>query len=218
MRLSLCCGREIFLALFDYAVHTPSRDAHVAGNRTMTDCHKKLRFACQKERSSVLSHIPATKRMDENRGRTVKKRSGKLSVWSISPPPRAFLCGKNGISLLKEIFFFQQRRTFLAAKTFSGVWKKGGSRASDGFFALIGSLPRAKAGCLFAGLSLRRAAPWEKPVRTTLRPRWQSAAETGFLLSSCISETLRDSRFSVRTRPCAHPRHSREASFDVLTK
>ena len=217
MRLSLCCGREIFLALFDYAVHTPSRDAHVAGNRAMTDCHKKLRFACQKERSSVLSHIPATKRMDENRGRTVKKRSGKLSVWSISPPPRAFLCGKNGISLLKEIFFLPQRRKFLAAKTFQRVWKKGKTRASDGFSFLIGPRPRAKIDCPFASLGLRRADPWTEHGRTTFRLRRQNVAEAGLPSPFCISASPRGLRVFVRFRPCVRPRDSRGVGFDVLT-
>ena len=110
--------------------------------------------SCQKARFSVQSRVRMTGRKDGNRSRSVKKQVGELSVWSISPPWRAFPCGKNGISLLKEIFFLPQRRKFPAAKKFSGVWKTGKNGASDGFFLLNGGRLRAKPLCPFATLSL----------------------------------------------------------------
>ena len=177
-----------------------------------------LGFSCQNGRFSAPVGIRAAGRQGGNRPRSVKKRAGELSVWSISPPRRAFSCGKNGISLLKEICVLPQRRKFLAAKTFSGVWKAGKNGASDGFFLLIGVRPRTKSGCHSASLSRHRADPPAKPDRTTFRPGRQSVAEAGFPPSSCISESPRGSRISVRTRPCLLPRDSRGAGSDVLTK
>ena len=109
--------------------------------------------SCQKAKFSVQSRVRMTGRKDGNRSRSVKKQAGELSVWSISPPRRAFLCGKNGISLLKEIYFLPQRRKFLAAKAFTGAWKAGKNGASGGFFLLFGGRPRAKSICPFASLS-----------------------------------------------------------------
>ena len=182
------------------------------------DCHKKHRFPYQKERISAIHSFPATGRKAANKARSVKKRAGELSVWSISPPRRAFSCGKNGISFSKEICVLPQRRKFLAAKKFSGVWKAGKNGASDSFFLLIGSRPRTKSGCHSANLSLCRADPPAKPDRTTFRPGRQSVAEAGFPPSSCISASPRGSRISVRTRPCVLPRDSRGAGSGVLTK
>ena len=65
---------------------------------------------------------------------------------SISPPWRPFLCGKNGISLLKEIFFLPQRREFLAAKKFPEDWKTGKNGASGRIFRLVGAFARTKSG------------------------------------------------------------------------
>ena len=110
---------------------------------------------CQSERISGRNRIPMAGRKGANKARSVKKRAGELSVWNISPPRRAFSCGKNGISLLKEICFLPQRRKFLAAKTFTGVWKAGKNGASGGFFLLFGGRPRAKSVCPFARLSPR---------------------------------------------------------------
>ena len=177
-----------------------------------------LGFSCQNGRFSAPVGIRAAGRQGGNRPRSVKKRAGELSVWSISPLRRAFSCGKNGISLLKEICVLPQRRKLLAAKTFSGVWKAGKNGASDGFFLLIGVRPRTKSGCHSASLSRHRADPPAKPDRTTFRPGRQSVAEAGFPPSSCISESPRGSRISVRTRPCLLPRHSRGEGSDVLTK
>ena len=109
---------------------------------------------CQKVRIPAIFRILAQERQDGNGPRIVKKRGRELSVWSISPPWRAFSCGKNGISLLKEISFLPQRRKFPAAKKFSGVWKTGKNGASDGFFLLNGGRLRAKPLCPFATLSL----------------------------------------------------------------
>ena len=109
---------------------------------------------CQKVRIPAFFRILAQERQDGNGPRIVKKRGRELSVWSISPPWRAFSCGKNGISLLKEISFLPQRRKFPAAKKFSGVWKTGKNGASDGFFLLNGGRLRAKPLCPFATLSL----------------------------------------------------------------
>ena len=182
------------------------------------DCHRKHGFPYQKERISTLHSTPVAGRKAANKPRSVKKRAGELSVWSISPLRRAISCGKNGISLLKEICVLPQRRKLLAAKTFSGVWKTGKNEASDGFFLLIGVRPRTKSGCHSASLSRHRADPPAKPDRTTFRPGRQSVAEAGFPPSSCISESPRGSRISVRTRPCLLPRDSRGAGSDVLTK
>ena len=148
----------------------------------------------------------------------VKKRAGELSVWSISPPRHPFSCGKNGISLLKEIYFLPQRREFLAAKKFPAVWKAGKSGASGGFFFLFGDFPRTKPACLFASLPSRPADAGAVSVRTAFLGGRQSVAETGLPLSSCTSSGPRDSRVSVRTRPRARPRDSRGGGFDVLTK
>ena len=111
------------------------------------------RFFCQSAISSAFSRVSAAGRKGGNRPRSVKKRARELSVWRISPPRRPFLCGKNGISLLKEIYFLPQRRKFLAAKKFTGVWKAGKNGASDGFFFLFGDFPRAKSICPFASFS-----------------------------------------------------------------
>ncbi len=148
----------------------------------------------------------------------VKKRAGEQPVWSISPLRLAFSCGKNGISLLKEISFLPQRREFLAAKESPGVWKAGKNGASGGFFFLFGGCPRAKSACLFASLPSRPADAGAVSVRTAFRGGRQSVAETGFPLSSCTSSGSRGSRISVRTRPRARPRDSRGGGFDVLTK
>ena len=110
---------------------------------------------CQNESLSAGCRARVAGRQGGNRARIVKKRARELSVWSIFPPRRAFSCGKNGISLLKEIFFLPQRRKFLAAKTFPGVWKAGKNGASGGFSLLVGGFPRAKSNCLFASLSPR---------------------------------------------------------------
>ena len=113
----------------------------------------ELGISCQNGRYSGIFRVGSAWRKHGNRPRSVKKRVRELSVWSISPPWRAFLCGKNGISLLKEIYFLPQRRKFLAAKKFTGVWKAGKNGASDGFFFLFGEFPRTKSDCLFASLS-----------------------------------------------------------------
>ena len=63
---------------------------------------------------------------------------------SISRVGRRFLCGKNGISLLKEIVFLPQRREFLAAKRFAGGRKAGKNGALRGFPFLVGAFPPAK--------------------------------------------------------------------------
>ncbi len=128
-----------------------------------------------------------------------KKRAGKLSVWSISPLFRPFSCGKNGISLLKEIYFLPQRRGFLAAKKFPGVWKAGKSGASGGFFLLVGDFPRAKSGCLFASLSPRLADAGAASVRTASRGGRQSVAETWF--PAFILHSRKPARFAY-FRPC----------------
>ena len=141
-----------------------------------------------------------------------------MLVWNISPLRRAFSCGKNGISLRKEISFLPQRRKFLAAKTFPGVWKTGKNGASGSFSVLIGSRPRTKNVCHFASLSPRRADAGAEAGRTTFRLRRQSVAESGFPPSSCTSESPRGSRVSVRARPRTRPCDSRGGGFDVLTK
>ena len=101
-----------------------------------------------------------------------------MRYTSISPPERPFSCGKNGISLLKEISFLPQRRKFLAAKKFTGVWKAGKNGASGGFFLLVGDFPRAKSTCLFASLSPRPADARVVSVRMASLDWRQSVAET----------------------------------------
>ena len=171
----------------------------------------------QKGRISALHGIHAAGRKSGSKPRNVKKRARELSVWSISPPRRAFSCGKIGIPLLKEISFLPQRRKFLAAKTFPGVWKAGKNKASGGFFLLVGGSPRAKPDCLFASLSPRLADAGAASVRTASRGGRQSVAGNGFRLSSCVPASPRDSRISARPRPCTRSHDSRGAGFDVLT-
>ena len=120
-------------------------------------------ISCQKGRISVRYRVRVAGWKGGNRPRSVKKRARELSVWSISPPGRPFLCGKNGISLLKEIYFLPQRREFLAAKKFPGVWKAGKNGASGGFFLLVGDRPRARSICPFAGLSLHGLTRGRQP-------------------------------------------------------
>ena len=172
----------------------------------------------QKGRISALHGIHAAGRKSGNKPRNVKKRARELSVWSISPPRRAFSCGKIGIPLLKEISFLPQRRKFLAAKTFPGVWKAGKSGASGGFSLLVGGFPRAKSICLFASLSPSRAGAGAAPVRTASLGSRQSVAQNGLRLSSCVPAGPRESRVSGRPRPRARLRDSRGGGFDVLTK
>ena len=89
----------------------------------------------QKARSPARLRVSVAAQLAADNARTVKMRAGEMSVWNISPPWRAFPCGKNGISLLKEISFLPQRRKFLAAKKFSGVCKSGKNGASGGSFS-----------------------------------------------------------------------------------
>ena len=126
-------------------------------------------FPCQNGRFFSFRSIRVSGRKGGDRGRSVKKRAGKPSVWNISPPRSPFSCGKNGISLLKEIYYLPQRREFLAAKKFPKVWKAGKNGASDGFFLLVGGRPRAKSVCPFAslpcvGLTRRRKPTARYPV------------------------------------------------------
>ena len=173
---------------------------------------------CQKVRIPAIFRILAQERQDGNGPRIVKKRGRELSVWSISPPWRAFSCGKNGISLLKEISFLPQRRKFPAAKKFSGVWKTGKNGASDGFFLLNGGRLRAKPLCPFATLSLHGLTRGRHPSALRSVAGGKSVAETAFRLSFRISGNSQDSHISVRSRPCVRPRDSRETGSDVLTK
>ena len=153
-----------------------------------------LGFSCQNGRFSAPVGIRAAGRQGGNRPRSVKKRAGELSVWSISPPWRAFSCGKNGISLLKEISFLPQRRKFLAAKKFPGAWEAGKSGASDGFFLLVGGRPRAKNVCLFAGFLPRPADAGAAPVRMASRGGRQSVTENR--LPPFILHSRRSARFA----------------------
>ena len=168
----------------------------------------ELGISCQNGRYSGIFRVGSAWRKHGNRPRSDKKRVRELSVWSISPPWRAFLCGKNGISLLKEIYFLPQRRKFLAAKKFTGVWKAGKNGASDGFFFLFGDFPRAKSICPFASFSPRLADAGVSAVRTVSRGGRRSVAEPASRLSSCIPASPRESRISSRPRPCARLRDS----------
>ena len=141
---------------------------------------------CQKVSVFALFRFVLAGRKGGNSPRIVKNQARELSVWSISPPQRPFLCGKNGISLRKEISFLPQRRKFLAANKFSGVWKAGKNGASDSFFFLIGGRPRAKNVCLFARFPPRPADAGAASVRTASHGGRQSVAESRFRLSSCI--------------------------------
>ena len=171
----------------------------------------------QKARSPARLRVSVAAQLAADNARTVKMRAGEMSVWNISPPWRAFPCGKNGISLLKEISFLPQRRKFLAAKKFSGVWKAGKNGASGGFFLLIGGRRRAKSNCPFASLSPHGLTRGRRPSARRPVADGKVSRESGFRLSSCISGTVRESRISARPRPCARPRDSRGGGFDVLT-
>ena len=158
---------------------------------------------CQKVRIPAIFRILAQERQDGNGPRIVKKRGRELSVWSISPPWRAFSCGKNGISLLKEIF---------------GSVENGEKR---GFGRLFPSKWRPSA-CKTPLSFCNPFPPWADAgaasVRTAFRSGRQSVAETAFRLSFRISGNSQDSHISVRSRPCVRPRDSRETGSDVLTK
>ena len=151
-------------------------------------------ISCQKGRISVRYRVRVAGWKGGNRPRSVKKRARELSVWSISPPGRPFLCGKNGISLLKEIYFLPQRREFLAAKKFTGVWKAGKNGASRGFFLLIGGFPRAKPDCLFASFFSRLADAGAASIRTAFPGVRQDVAENGLPASILHSPWGREVR------------------------
>ena len=176
------------------------------------------RFFCQSAMFSAFSRVSAAGRKGGNRPRSVKKRARELPVWRISPPQRAFSCGKNGISLLKEIYFLPQRREFLAAKKFTGVWKAGKNEASGGFSFLIGGRPRSKSACLFASLSLHGLTRERHPTAQRAVSGGKVSPQLVFRLSSCIPVKPRESHIYSRPRPCARPHDSRGVGFDVLTK
>ena len=173
---------------------------------------------CQKGRISARYRVFTERREGSNRPRSVKKRAAELSVWNISPLRRPFSCGKNKISLRKEIFFLPQSREFLAAKKFPGVWKAGKNGASGGFFLLIGDFSHAKSICPFAGIFPIRLTRGRHPSARRPAAGGKMSREPGFRLSSCIPAGRRDSRISVRPRTRVRPRDSRGAGFDVLTK
>ena len=142
---------------------------------------------CQNGRFSARFRARAAGWQGGNSPRSVKKRAGELSVWNISPPQRAFSCGKNEISLLKEISSLPQRRKIPAAKKFPGEWKARKNEASGHLFRLFGDFPRAKPECLLASLYARRADAGTVSVRTASRGRRQSVAENepaAFILRS----------------------------------
>ncbi len=114
--------------------------------------------------------------------------------------------------------FFAERNFLLAAKKFTGVWKAGKNGASGGFFLLIGDFSHAKSICPFAGIFPIRLTRGRHPSARRPAAGGKMSREPGFRLSSCIPAGRRDSRISVRPRPCSRPRDSREAGFDVLTK
>ena len=184
----------------------------------VTDCFHNAVFPAKKEYFSAKSAFVCRGGKAEIESEVLKKRPLELSVWDISPLLHPFLCGKNGISLRKEIFFLPQRREFLAAKKFPGVWKAGKNGASGGFFLLVGDFPRANFACLFVSLSARLADAGSVSFRTVSLDWWQRVMEAGLPLSSCVHSSPRDSHISVRLCPCARPCDSRDAGFDVLTK
>ena len=149
---------------------------------------------CQNGRLSARRSIRVAGRQDGDRPELLKKRAGELSVWSISPPLRPFLCGKNEISLLKEISFLPQRREFLAARKFPEVWKGGKNGASGGFFFLFGGCPRAKSDCLFASLPPRPADAGAVSVRTAFLGSRQSGS--GNRIQAFILFSRKPARFA----------------------
>ena len=175
-------------------------------------------ISCQKGRFSARFRVRAVGRQGGNRCRIVKKQARELSVWSISPPWRAFSCGKNGISLLKEISFLPQGRKFLAAKKFPGVWKAGKNGASGGFSLLAGGFPRAKSICHSASLFPHGLTREDRPSARHPVADGKVSRKPGLRLSPCVPAGPRGSRVSVRPRPCARPCDSRGAYPDVLTE
>ena len=175
-------------------------------------------ISCQKGRFSARGRVHSAGREDGNRSRIVKKQAGELSVWNISPPWRAFPCGKNGISLRKEISFLPQRRKFLAAKKSSGVWKAGKNGASGGFSLLAGGFPRAKSICHSASLFPHGLTREDRPSARHPVADGKVSRKPGLRLSPCVPAGPRGSRVSVRPRPCARPCDSRGAYPDVLTE
>ena len=174
---------------------------------------------CQNVSLSAECRARAAGRQGGNSPRSVKKRARELSVRNISPPRHPFSCGKNGISLLKEISVLPQSRRFLAAKPFPGVWKAGKNGASGGIFLPDGGRPRAKSICHFA---IPPPPAWltqgHRPSAWCHLAEGKVPLKGGFRLSSCILVDLRESRISARPRPCARPHDSRGAGFDVLTE
>ena len=172
----------------------------------------------QKGRFPARHRVCSAERKGGNRVRIVKKRASELSVWNISPPRRAFSCGKNGISLLKEISFLPQRRKFLVAKKFPGVWKAGKNGASGGFSLLAGGFPRAKSICHSASLSPHGLTRGRRPSARHPVTDGKVSRKPGLRLSPCVPARPRGSRISVRPRPFASPCDSRGAYPDVLTE
>ena len=179
---------------------------------------RNLGFRCQKETFPPFFALRGRGGTRSEKRQMLKSGAGKCAIRAFPGPGFLFLCAKNGISLLKEIFFLPQRRKFLAAKTSAGVWKAGKNGASDGLFFLIGDFPRTKSICLFAsfplhGLTRGRHLSARCPVAGG-----EVSRKAGFRLSSCIPATVRESRIFVRPRPCVRTCDSRGDGFDVLTK
>ena len=159
-----------------------------------------------------------TGRTAASRSRSVKKRVGKLFVWSISLSRRMFFRGKNRIAFRKATNRLPQRRNFFAARQFLRVQKEGKNKASEGVSRSGWSPSACKPRLSFCKPFPRGADVGEVPKRMPFRVKQQSVAETGFRLSSCIPLGARGSCIFVLFPSRARLRGSRRGCLDVLTE
>ena len=122
-----------------------------------------------------------------------------------------FLCGKKFLSCRKDANFLPQSNSRACGKQ-----GKTGLRAAFSFWLEAVSVQNQFVflrAFLPAWLTRGRHPSARRPVAGGKVSR-----KTGFRLSSSLSAGPRGSRISTRPRPCARPRDSRGAGFDVLTK
>ena len=130
-----------------------------------------------------------------------------------------------GVFVRQKRNFFAERNFFLAARTqiscrkeIPGSVESGEKRGFGPVFPSGWRPPACETHLSFCRLFPSRAARGRHPSARHPAAGGKVSREPGFRLSSCISAGPRGSRISARARPCARPRDSRGAGFDVLTK